>query len=50
MIGKGVAERNIKSGRWINENIDEYIAQMITDEIGTDYDCWIQLEDSTIIQ
>jgi hypothetical protein len=45
-IGVAVARLNIDSGDWVNDGIDDFIADKINHVIGTENECWIRKEDA----
>lgn len=45
-LGRGVAKKALQSGEWVDDNIDEFIADIITSVVGTEHECWIRKVDA----
>jgi len=45
-LGVAVAKLNISSGKWVNDGIDDFIADKINHAVGTEHECWIRKEDA----
>ena len=45
-IGRGVFRKNLASGQWVDDGIDDFIADKITNIVGTENECWIRKEDA----